>query len=148
MKRELSPSQSADGAPPKKSKDESDQGPPDDISPPPNLQMSVLIWKGEPTTYDVEGNDLLDYVGAYVCAASSSLIYTGWDNVHQALQYAPSSGPVAFDYERHAFIGTASSQITYYGGIIADDMSPKVRVCGTNEKPWPEMFGEDLDMVK
>lgn len=154
MKRELSPSRESTGASPMKRKDERDhdQGPPIDLAsafvPPPKLRISVLTWEGEPTTYDVDGNDLMNYVGAYINAASSSLTYIGWDKDHRAFQYAPSFGRITFDYERHAFVGTASSQITEYGAIIADDMSPKVRVCDTNVNPWPQTFSEDLNMVR
>lgn len=75
MKRGLSPSDVSEGASQKKRKEKSDQGPPDGFVPSPNLQISVLTWKGEPTTYDVDGNELLGYVGAYINVASSSLTY-------------------------------------------------------------------------
>ncbi|KAJ7644479.1 hypothetical protein FB45DRAFT_691184, partial [Roridomyces roridus] len=47
---------------------------------------------------------------------------------------------VSFKYTRHAFIGTASSSVTYYGAILGDNMPPRFSLCLPGRVQWPERF--------
>ena len=87
------------------------------------------------------------YVGTYKLAASSNLDLQGWNAGHQIFEYTLSR-PLKFRYERHAFVEAASLDITYYGAIVAEDMSPKIQVCALRQNPWPEMFKMDAHMAR
>jgi hypothetical protein len=113
------------------------------MKPPGQLLTSVLVWDGKPTTICADGESLVDYVGSYKSAATSTLNLQGWDVDHQSFKYVPSSRPLEFSYKRQTFIGSASSDITYYGTFAGEDVSPKIRVCVLEQNPWPETFKTD-----
>lgn len=113
----------------------------------PQLQISVLTWVGHPTTCCGDGDALDQYVGQYKSAVSSTLDLQGWNDLHKAFEYRPSHGTIGFRYIRETFVDIASSSITYHGAILADGMSPKIRVCALGQNPWPDKIETDPDMV-
>lgn len=113
---------------------------------PAQLQISALIWVGHPTTCCADGEALDQYVGKYKFAASSTLDLQGWDELHKAFEYKPSNGTIEFRYIREAYMGTASSDIAYYGAILASEMSPKIRVCAVGQNAWPDRIETDYDI--
>jgi len=114
--------------------------------PPNHLSLSVLTWDGPPTTFCVDGEAMVDYVGVYEEAIRPlKVILRGWNEEQGAFEYAPSRSRGSadfstFQYNRAAFTGTASSDITYYGGIIASNISPIMRLSITGQNPWSEKF--------
>jgi hypothetical protein len=105
-----------------------------------NMTMSEIIEYLTAPYFEYchhEGSD--EFVGKYVQAASSLLSYSGWNELHQAFEYAPSessaSGYIQFPYTRKAFIGTVTPD-----SVFGSDKSPKIRVCPPGQPPWPERF--------
>ncbi|KAJ7505761.1 hypothetical protein B0H11DRAFT_1976058 [Mycena galericulata] len=106
---------------------------------PPSLLLSALAWSGSPAT-STPGNEASDEpVGAYIEALSVQLNKGENNPALDAVEYVPAT-PSVFDYRRHAFTGTAPSEVTYYGSILAQNMPPRIAICLPGRVPWPERF--------
>lgn len=81
-----------------------------------------------------------DYVGAYVQAAPASIFRLDpqWKTADDECFHYDPNIKVVFRYRRRAFMEVAGTSITYYGAIIADDMSPLLRIAATGVNYWPE----------
>ncbi|KAJ7465119.1 hypothetical protein FB451DRAFT_429901 [Mycena latifolia] len=110
---------------------------------PPQLILSALTWVGSPTT--IVAGDSEEHIGSYVQSAHVRLNRGRMNTQLEAVEYTPATA-TSFKYTRHAFVGTASSEVTYYGAILAEDMSPVMRICLPDRRPWPEKFQPDDDV--
>ncbi|KAJ7162995.1 hypothetical protein C8R46DRAFT_1281233 [Mycena filopes] len=116
---------------------------------PPRLIFSALTWTGKPATLDVSEGAGGDHVGTYPEAASVKLTMSsrtvtlelqGRGKTH-FVEYIPlGSTQRSFVYSRHAFNGVAYSGDCLYGGILGEDMGPRIRVCLPGRHAWPERF--------
>ncbi|KAJ6451642.1 hypothetical protein C8R45DRAFT_1083685 [Mycena sanguinolenta] len=104
---------------------------------PSHLLLSALTWNGEPTVWTLGEED--EHIGTYVEAATARLIKGGINTELEAVEYTPVN-PIAFQYTRHAYVGSSSSEVTYYGGVFGENMPPLVRICLPGRRPWPERF--------
>ncbi|KAJ7465120.1 hypothetical protein FB451DRAFT_429902 [Mycena latifolia] len=106
---------------------------------PPQLRLSALTWSGHPTT--VCGDDEDEFIGTYAEAATVLLNVVGSSAELGTIEYTPAT-TTSFVYERHAYTSVMSSTVTYYGGAAAlgENMSPLIRVCLPDRRPWPERF--------
>ncbi|KAJ7082999.1 hypothetical protein C8R44DRAFT_894638 [Mycena epipterygia] len=108
-----------------------------DSDAPPRLLLSALTWNGWPTT--VTESNGAEIIGTYVQSAAVPLDKGGMNVALGTVEYTPVTS-TSFSYTRHAFTGTASSEVTYYGAILGDNMPPLIRICLPGRLPWPERF--------
>ncbi|EJD49715.1 hypothetical protein AURDEDRAFT_143687 [Auricularia subglabra TFB-10046 SS5] len=123
-------------------------------SPPiPTLHLSSLIWQwdSEPCTVSVEYGGDPQLLGRYVVGPDrrvTAATSTSWSSEHNAFVYTPIA-PMTMCYTRRTFVGTASSDVTYYGAIAGmydgdegQTIGPLLRLHGVNEAAFPEELPE------
>lgn len=154
MKRTLSPA--SELGPPKKARIFTKTSPSDELErdivtiqdgrPPEQVQMSILRWEGWPTVLTPESGRLHGEIGTYESAApDSELVFNlrSWNEDTKQAQYVPENGPVIFNYERHAWVGSPGDGC----GIVGDNMPVKVRVCLMGGNPWPQVLTPMIVLV-
>ena len=117
------------------------------------IYLSALTWDGVPTKYIVSYGTEGDHVGVYQEAAPPFLfnLNNNSDNTPNGpFQYTPAAAPAIFRYTRSEYVGHTSSELTYYGRHLGDDMSPILRIAPAGVKHWPERVkspvGSPLDL--
>jgi hypothetical protein len=104
---------------------------------PPKLLLLALSWSGSPTSWSAGDDD--KHIGTYSEAGTAQLHKAGINTELRAVEYTPSP-PVIFQYTRHTDVGTRSSEITYCGAVLGENMSLLIRICLPGCLPWPERF--------
>jgi hypothetical protein len=108
-----------------------------DKTPLPQISLSALAWKGVPTTFCADGQSLTDWVGTYEEVYKDAVFELATHDEDKDSYYLPRTEG-SFRYLRQAFTETAGSDVTYYGGIICEAMSPLLRFTTPGGNHWPE----------
>ncbi|KAK7023047.1 hypothetical protein R3P38DRAFT_2957229 [Favolaschia claudopus] len=108
--------------------------------PSPRLSLSAIIRDRAPTVW-CAGDDYDELLGTYCEAANvTRTLLKGKMNIElAAIEYTPAA-PYSFDYMRHAYVGANGSTVTYEGDVFGENMSPLIRICLPDRRPWPEHF--------
>ncbi|KAJ7145038.1 hypothetical protein C8R46DRAFT_1232398 [Mycena filopes] len=104
---------------------------------PPQLNLSVLTWKGWPSTL----GDGDEYSGTYSQAALVRTRKGTFNAGLAAIEYIPAA-TTKFRYMRRSATGTEGSTVTYEGGIAGENVPPLMRIALPGRLHWPERFRE------
>ncbi|KZV83138.1 hypothetical protein EXIGLDRAFT_754569 [Exidia glandulosa HHB12029] len=137
-----------------------------ELPPPPSrvLQLSTLLWEWTgpdgPTTVVVDGEGPDERpIGRYSAGPSTRIaldLESPWSPEHSAFVYnLPEAQPsLTLRYTRRTFVGTVSSDVTYYGTIAgvysqatSETIGPKLCVHRVDADPFPETL-EPVEGVK
>lgn len=103
------------------------------------LRLSTLKWHGSPDIICAGDGDEDDYVGTYFAGPTQTIRYQKWSTGHNAHVYTPSA-PLVFRYTKQTYVGTQTSEITYYSAIIADHIGPMFQLHFRDEPAFYDRF--------